>query len=139
MEVKKSVGGPRSSAFNTASTWSNGMGGTWSCSLDSSAINGGGSRSERVERSWPNLTKVGPSSSKARRNRSGADEQGNLLLRLAHFAEGQPQRTGQRQAFRQVFVAVFEKDADDGAEAMHMLHRPAKSSKATQKHPGYCP
>ena len=61
----------------------------------------------------------------------GRRKQGDFLLRLAHFAKGQAQRAGQRQPRRQVFVAVFEKHAHDGAEAMHMTHRPPPFCKAT--------
>ena len=44
-------------------------GGTWSCSLASSSAMSSGKRSRRVESTWPNLTKIGPSSSNASRSR----------------------------------------------------------------------
>ena len=47
-----------------------GNGGTWSCSLASSSAMSGGSRSRRVDSTWPNLTKIGPSASSARRRRT---------------------------------------------------------------------
>ena len=47
-----------------------GNGGTRSCSFASSSAMSGGSRSRRVESAWPNFTKIGPSSSSARRRRS---------------------------------------------------------------------
>ena len=47
-----------------------GKGGTRSCSFASSSAMSAGSRSRRVETAWPNLTKIGPSSSSARRRRS---------------------------------------------------------------------
>ncbi len=47
-----------------------GKGGTRSCSLASSSARSGGSRSRRVETTWPNFTKIGPRSSSARRSRS---------------------------------------------------------------------
>ncbi|MDT4821275.1 hypothetical protein FQZ97_544460 [compost metagenome] len=52
----------------TATAESNG--GTWSCSLASSSAMSGGIRSRRVDRTWPNLTKIGPSAVSARRRRS---------------------------------------------------------------------
>ena len=47
-----------------------GKGGTLSCSLASSSAMSSGSRSRRVDSAWPNLTKIGPSSSSASRRRS---------------------------------------------------------------------
>ena len=47
-----------------------GNGGTRSWSFASSSAMSGGSRSRRVETTWPNLTKIGPRSSSARRRRS---------------------------------------------------------------------
>ena len=44
-------------------------GGTRSCSSASSAAISAGSKSARVESTWPNLTKMGPKASKARRRR----------------------------------------------------------------------
>src|SRR5262249_57810658 len=38
---------------------------TWSCRLDSSVARAGGSKSARVESTWPNLTKMPPASSSA--------------------------------------------------------------------------
>ena len=45
-------------------------GGTRSCSFASSSAMSDGSRSRRVETTWPNFTKIGPRSSSARRRRS---------------------------------------------------------------------
>ena len=47
-----------------------GNGGTWSWSFASSSAMSAGSRSGRVESAWPNFTKIGPSSSSARRSRT---------------------------------------------------------------------
>src|SRR6266849_79137 len=47
-----------------------GNGGTRSCSFASSSARSAGSRSRRVESTWPNLTKMGPSASSARRSRT---------------------------------------------------------------------
>src|SRR5579864_3490721 len=47
-----------------------GKGGTRSCSFASSSAMSGGSRSRRVETACPNFTKIGPSSSRARRRRA---------------------------------------------------------------------
>src|SRR5215208_6291576 len=59
---RRSIGSPRSSR-TTRSTSANGNGRTSSCRPRSSATTSGGTMSGRVERSWPNLTNVGPSSS----------------------------------------------------------------------------
>ena len=61
-----SQGTPSSSSI-TETTSSSLMGVTLSWSVASSSMNSGGSRSGRVERIWPSLAKVGPSSSRARR------------------------------------------------------------------------
>ena len=47
-----------------------GNGGTRSCSFASSSAMSGGRRSRRVDSIWPNLTKIGPSSSSASRRRT---------------------------------------------------------------------
>src|SRR6266581_2677519 len=58
-------------ACSTSATASSaGNGGTWSCSFASSSARSAGSRSRRVESTWPNLTKMGPSASSARRRRT---------------------------------------------------------------------
>ena len=44
-------------------------GGTRSCSRASSSAMSGGSRSRRVDSTWPNLTKIGPRRSSASRRR----------------------------------------------------------------------
>src|SRR6185436_18257253 len=44
-------------------------GGTWSCSFASSSAMSSGSRSRRVDNTWPNFTKIGPSVSRASRRR----------------------------------------------------------------------
>src|SRR6267143_4013656 len=54
----------------SASASSPGNGGTRSCSFASSSARSAGKRSRRVESTWPNLTKIGPSASSARRNRT---------------------------------------------------------------------
>ncbi|EXF43349.1 hypothetical protein BAY1663_04219 [Pseudomonas sp. BAY1663] len=48
-------------------------GGTRSWSIASSSAMSGGSRSRRVESNWPNLMKIGPSPSSARRRRAPRD------------------------------------------------------------------
>jgi hypothetical protein len=53
----------------SATASADGNGGTWSWSLASSSAMSSGSRSRRVERIWPNLTKIGPSVSSASRSR----------------------------------------------------------------------
>ena len=54
-------------SFNSNSTTSwaffEGMGGTLSCNFSNSKVNSMGTKSERLLNIWPNLTKVGPSSS----------------------------------------------------------------------------
>ena len=69
MLVNTSSHGTRSSRSITATTSRSLSGVTWSWRADSSRTNAGGRRSGRVERIWPNLENVGPSSSSARRNR----------------------------------------------------------------------
>jgi hypothetical protein len=56
------------STITTASTPGNG--GTRSCSLASSSATSSGSTSRRVDSTWPNLTKIGPSRSNALRSRA---------------------------------------------------------------------
>ncbi len=61
----------RPKAFSTSARASRaGNGGTRSCSLASSSAMSSGSRSRRVDSTWPNLTKIGPSRSSARRRRT---------------------------------------------------------------------
>ena len=58
-------------AFSTiARATSSGNGGTRSCSRASSSAMSVGSRSRRVDSTWPNLTKIGPRRSRPRRSRS---------------------------------------------------------------------
>ncbi|MNZ93982.1 hypothetical protein D3C78_1130790 [compost metagenome] len=55
-------------------------GGTLSCSRASSSAMSGGSRSRRVDSIWPNLMKMGPRASKARRMRAPRHSSGCLFL-----------------------------------------------------------
>src|SRR6266571_9121203 len=58
-------------ARSTSATASSpGNGGTRSWSFSSSSARSAGKRSRRVESTWPNLTKMGPSASSARRSRA---------------------------------------------------------------------
>ena len=60
----------RPKAFSMMATASSGAkGGTRSCSKASSSATSGGSKSRRVESTWPNFTKIGPSRSSAMRRR----------------------------------------------------------------------
>ena len=75
--IEAAASGSTSNRWNTSATGcsyasssiaiacSAGNGGTASCSLASSSAMSGGSRSRRVEIAWPNLTNIGPSSSRA--------------------------------------------------------------------------
>src|SRR2546427_4987004 len=54
----------------SATATSPGNGGTRSWSFASSSARSAGSKSRRVESTWPNLTKMGPSASSARRSRA---------------------------------------------------------------------
>ena len=56
--------------FDLADGQVEGNGGTWSCSFASSSAMSAGSRSRRVDSTWPNLTKIGPSASSAWRRRT---------------------------------------------------------------------
>ena len=64
-----SIGRPNARSTVSRAT-SAGKGGTRSCSLASSLAMSAGIRSRRVEMTWPNLTKIGPSVSSPRRRRS---------------------------------------------------------------------
>jgi hypothetical protein len=66
---KTSSHGTPSSCSITSTTCCSVRGGTLSWSCASSVMNSGGSRSGRVDRIWPILQKVGPSSSSASRMR----------------------------------------------------------------------
>ena len=64
-----SIGRPN--AFSTsARALAAANGGTRSCSLASSSDTSSGSRSRRVDSTWPNLTKIGPRRSSASRSRT---------------------------------------------------------------------
>src|SRR6185503_9530756 len=63
-----SMGLPRPRSISANAT-SEGNGGTRSCSFASSSAMSSGSRSRRVESTWPNLTKIGPRRSSASRSR----------------------------------------------------------------------
>ncbi len=85
-------------------------GGTWSCRRASSSAMSGGSRSRRVESSWPNLMKIGPRSSRARRS-AFATAQFQLLPRQPAPGQGEAQGAhpgGQRQGQQQVVQAVAD-------------------------------
>jgi hypothetical protein len=61
-------------------------------------------------------------------------QQRNLLLDLAGFAKREVNRRGQWQALSQISVAILEKHADDDAEPLSMLNRPANPSEPPEKH-----
>ena len=67
---KTSSHGTPSSCSITCTTSASVSGGTSSCRRASSATTSGGIRSGRVERIWPSLAKVGPSSSSVSRSRA---------------------------------------------------------------------
>src|SRR5678815_4878443 len=71
--AKASSGERPSPAWICARTASSGIGATESCRRRSSATNSPGSRSARVERTWPSFTHVGPRSSSIRRKRRAVD------------------------------------------------------------------
>ena len=64
------VQGAGRSARAGVTTIAEANGGTRSCRSASSSAMSGGMRSRRVESVWPNLTKIGPSASRARRRRT---------------------------------------------------------------------
>ena len=74
--VKISSSGLRKARSIVATATSPGNGGTWSCSSASSSATSSGSRSRRVDSTWPNLTKIGPNfwSASRRRCPRGADK-----------------------------------------------------------------
>ena len=69
IDSKTSSHGTPSSSSMTWTTCCSVSGGTLSCSVASSSMNSGGTRSGRVERICPSLQNVGPSSSSAARRR----------------------------------------------------------------------
>ena len=75
-------GGAPSAASTQAAAWADGNGGTRSCSSASSLAISAGIRSRRVDSTWPNLTKMGPSDSSARRSRSPRGWRGRVPSRM---------------------------------------------------------
>ncbi|MDT4836183.1 hypothetical protein FQZ97_698700 [compost metagenome] len=64
-----SLTGRRKARSMVATATAEGNGGTRSCRKASSSAMSGGSRSRRVDSTWPNFTKIGPSRSSASRRR----------------------------------------------------------------------
>ena len=85
-----SIGRPKARSTVSRATAS-GKGGTRSCSLASSLAMSAGIRSRRVEMTWPNLTKIGPSVSSPRRSRSPRGA-GNLRPMVRTRARTRTQR-----------------------------------------------
>ena len=79
--AKTSSQGTPSSSSITITTAFSSSGVTRSCSAASSATASGGIRSGRVERIWPSLAKVGPSSSSASRRRRARSSGGSSSRR----------------------------------------------------------
>jgi hypothetical protein len=75
--LKASATGRPSSASRSASIAAWGAGATRSWRRDSSAMTPGGTRSARVDRSWPSLTNMPPHSSRASRSRRAVGEPGS--------------------------------------------------------------
>jgi hypothetical protein len=89
-------------------------GGTRSCSSDSSATISGGIRSGRVDSTWPNFTKIGPSSSSARRRRIARGE----VMRRQKNSVLISGRCAAREAGHRDFVeAVLGRDREDFKQA----------------------
>ena len=80
---KASSTGWRRACSTMRTNSSAGNGGTSSCSLLSSRQMSTGTRSGRVDRSWPNLTKMGPRSSIARRRRTPREAFGSGRMRVS--------------------------------------------------------
>ena len=96
IDSKTSSQGTPSSSSITETTSASVSGGTSSWSLASSATNSGGIRSGRVERIWPSLAKVGPSSSSASRRlaaRAWSDSSPPTCSRKPYLAMTVPMRT----------------------------------------------
>ena len=86
--AKSSATGWPSEASMRAFASAPSKGGTRSWSFASSSAMSGGSRSRRVETTWPNFTKIGPSSSSARRRRSP-----RVPRRRVNQVQGESQKT----------------------------------------------
>ena len=98
-----------------ASAPSNGA--TRSCSSASSSAMSGGSRSRRVERIWPNLTKIGPSSSSARRRRWPRGMRGDRGRRARDQAAQRSQRPEQAGGLDKFVEAIAQQHARDRVQA----------------------
>jgi hypothetical protein len=68
-ETNTSSSGRRKARSMVATAIAGSNGGTRSCSSASSSAMSGGMRSRRVDSTWPNFTKMGPSCSSASRRR----------------------------------------------------------------------
>ena len=108
-----SIERPRSSRI-TRSTSSYGKGRTSSWSDWSSTRMSGGTMSGRVESSWPNLTKVGPSSSSSSR-RCWPRCEGDAFGHGPRLPAGQ--QVGQAMGLEEVAEAVPDRDLEDLGEA----------------------
>src|SRR5882762_1002964 len=111
-------------ARSTSATASSpGNGGTRSWSIASSSARSAGKRSRRVENTWPNLTKMGPSASSARRSRTARGSESARKKRSAFSARASrlPDASAnssspKRRAIRRILARRNKEVGDRGAK-----------------------
>ena len=114
--ARRAAGRSACSMAATATALSNG--GTRSCSFASSSAMSAGSRSRRVETAWPNLTKIGPSSSSASRRRSPRVDAGAALKPgPRREIEQEAERAVQMRGAHEIVEAVAHQRALDLEQA----------------------
>ena len=119
-------------ARSSASASSGANGGTRSCSFASSSAMSGGSRSRRVDSTWPNLTKIGPSArapraaaGRAARRRRPASTRSTKSPRIARHELVQPEAQADREdAHQPQQPTQAARSASRGARS----HRAARAS-----------
>jgi hypothetical protein len=114
------------------SACSEGNGGTRSCNPASSSAISSGSRSRRVESTWPNLTKIGPSDSSARRRRSAA-RPAQTVRQKNNTLTSQRNRLGALMAEEELVQTVTGAGIED-ANQPQQTHQPSRrcSSRASR-------
>ena len=115
------IGGP-ARARRSRARLSPSNGATRSCSSVSSSATSGGTRSRRVDRICPNLTKIGPSSCSARRRRAPRDCAAISRRGARHERPHQLQPALGRRVVEQVVEPIAQQHAADAPGAQDRLH-----------------